>query len=222
MSSRRDEPIPWIEGEDEPDYVVLPPDPEVIENERQRAAEDIAHWEAEAKRQPQWVGVEKSRDFKIQYSLKDLFALTTILAASLAAGLSMGGLGTFLLFFALGSVSWIHIRLLIAERAAERAAAIERGETPDQDVMWWPDLTREVFRYSVADILIAITVMAFVFALFRWLEKPTYVAGVLSLWVFGWVALFFFGARPSRKWWLIWVVVTIAYIAFTIAAVVQK
>ena len=219
-SSRRDEPLPWVEGADEPDYVVLPPDPEAIENERRLCQEQIAEWEDRARREPTWAP-PGGTPIQFRFSLKDLFVVTAVIAIALSGARLFGGGFSGIVFFALCVLVWIHARILLAERAEARAKAAERGQSPPITEIPWKEYAREIASYSVADLLVATTVIAVVLAIHQWVG-PFFAAGILSFWVFGGAVAFWLGMRPSKRWWLVWTLVTVAYIVYTMIAAVRE
>jgi hypothetical protein len=234
MSSRESHPRvdDWLD-EDRIEYEVEPPDEDVSRsivrlkeeaaaNALQRASTDDGMYHA-----PPW-----EAQIAWRFTLRDLFALTAIIAISLTVYRLLGGFCPASVIGGLGIFFWT---LIYMERNDPTVGATDWQSVPPANAdplgdevntrpgdrstqQRWPPLR---ISYSTADLLIAMTVAAVCFALLR-LFRPPLAAASLGFLVLAGIVLYWLGASPPRRAVLAWFILTAMYLVVSAIAVVGQ
>jgi hypothetical protein len=206
----------WLD-EENVEYDVEPPDEEAglvkkrlqdqkAEDALQRAQIDEGWYHA----QP-WEATLRWR-----FSLRDLFAVTAIVAISLAvfqyggicAATAIGGIGTF--FWLLIYMERLDPTVMPVPRAIDGGGAAGRRSVRPFSV-----------SYSTADLLVAMTIAAVCFSLLRIFPSPL-AAASLGFFVLAGIVMYWLGASPPRRAVLAWFILTAMYLVVSAIAIVEE
>ncbi|MBN1853817.1 MAG: hypothetical protein JW829_13880 [Pirellulales bacterium] len=222
IGPQENESHPWDPEDDGEEYALLPPDPDVLEEERRRRDAQIAAWEAKAaadqdpNEDPWNIDIE----FQFRFGIKDLLAAMAILAISITCVRLLDPYTGFSIFV-LGTLIWMQYRLVCSEKETARKKKPPRtAPTMPFAGSSWRDWIRPWRSYSIADMLIAITVAAIVFALLRWMG-PAYTTAFLGMMVTAGILAYMLDFRPPRQWWLVWILVCVCYVVFAIVTSIR-
>jgi hypothetical protein len=253
--------------EDDADYELEPPDPEVIAEAERRGKEvieasradidiDEIYRDAGQRRSDEILdGLLKNFKLRFRFQISHLLILTAVAAIVLTlAKLQLLGVAVFLLVVL--SVAGLFFYLQIQERKAEEEATRRReemyerrrahmqkasggGQHSGEDKLpqvplpastrasvangdSWPTPTREGFRFrfSMAELLIAMTTAAIVFGLVHVMGSPSNTATVLGFVALIGLIVHAVGFEPPSVVVLGWWFVLVLYVCLSILAAV--
>lgn len=207
----------WLD-EENIEYEVEPPDEQaglVRKRLQEQKAEDVIQ---RADLKDTWYHAQMwEADLAWRFSLRDLFAVTAIVALSLAVfryggpcpAAFVGGIGTFF---------WLLIYMERLDPTVTPASTLTRqnGAPPTRRLL--PPLT---ISYSTADLLIAMTIAALCFSLLR-IFPPPLAAASLGFFVLAGIVMYWLGASPPRRAVLVWFMLTAMYLVVSAIAIVQE
>ena len=212
-----DEPLPWSNDDSsknpsdeaaDDEYTLLPPDPEILAAEKARHKAQAEVWVERAEKAPKWEEKSLGDSIQFQFSLKDIFVFTGLVAVGLTAWLSMGPCAGFLIFM-LSVLGWLHIRIWLQEQAELRKKRIDSGQ-PVADLFDWKKYAKEFASYSVKDLFVVTTVAAVLLTLMKTIGT-TYTTALMGAIVSSGVVALIMGARPSIKIFRLWVLIVLFY-----------
>ena len=220
--SHPDSPHPrvddWLD-EENVEYDDEPPDEEaglVRKRLQDQKAEDVL---ARAEIDEDWYHAQMwEAELKWRFSLRDLFAVTAIVAISLTA-LQYGGICGAVAVAGIGTFFWLLIymeRLDPTVRRGPRVPGDDDGRTQGRRLL--PPFS---VSYSTADLLIAMTIAAVCFSLLR-IFPPPLAAASLGFLVLAGIVMYWLGASPPRRAVLAWFILTAMYLVVSAIAIVQE
>jgi hypothetical protein len=208
----------WLD-EENVEYDVEPPDEEVGRVRKRlqdQKAEDVL---ARAEIDEGWYHAQMwEADLKWRFSLRDLFAVTAIVAISLTA-LQYGGICGAAAVAGIGTFFWLLTymeRLDPTIRPGPRVPGDNDGCTQRRRLL--PPFS---VSYSTADLLIAMTIAAVCFSLLR-IFPPPLAAASLGFLVLAGIVMYWLGASPPRRAVLVWFILTAMYLVVSAIAIVQE
>jgi hypothetical protein len=140
-------------------------------------------------------------------------AVTAIVAISLSA-LNLGGVCPAVVVGGLATFFWL---LVYLERQDPTVRPVDRLEPAGASERTLPQLK---ISYSVADLLIAMTIAAVGFTMAR-LFPPPLAAATLGFFVLAGIVLYWLGASPPRRAVLAWFILTAMYLVVSAIAVAR-
>jgi hypothetical protein len=233
MSSRESHPRvdDWLD-EDRVEYEVEPPDEDVSKSIERHKEEAAANALQRSSTDDTWYHAPPwEAKIAWRFTLRDLFAITAIIAISLTVYRLLGGICPASVIGGLGVFFWT---LIYMERNDPTVGRTDWQSAPSAhadplrgDVNTrsdgrstqerWPPIK---ISYSTADLLIAMTVAAVCFSLLR-LFQPPLAAASLGFLVLAGIVLYWLGASPPRRAVLAWFILTAMYLVVSAIAVIS-
>jgi hypothetical protein len=243
------------DDDDGADYELEPPDPELLAAEKRRAAEaleihkksidiDEIYRDFDARRDSEIIAawVERLRNFRFQFQVKHLLALTAAVAMLLAVR-NWIGLGRLVvigfMFFIAGVTLYLHWeeqkRQEAADRKRERMYAERRahlgipGARVPDEVVAEPapnpldEIRRQAaaarqfrFKFSLSQLLIVVTCAAILLGLVTVLGGASNAAALCGLFALGGLVIYACGYQPPEIVVFGWWVLLLLYVALNV------